>query len=145
MEENTRIAEESCRKEYKSYLEIHHTISKDIMLAAASLFGILVSLTDSSKDSYEARLFFVLSLSLIALGTLMIGASMLFRLTDSRYQLTRNLWHLHSVRSGTKYVEPSYGKIYISVYTLLRVGIGILCLSMISLVIFVAIRNNVLG
>ena len=75
----------------RSLVDSHYTISKDILIASASLLGILISLTNTTNDCYWARLFFVLSLVLLSLGILMIGISMFSKLSTDRYRLSRSI------------------------------------------------------
>lgn len=126
-------------------VESHYTISKDILIASASLLGILISLTNTTNDCYWARLFFVLSLVLLSLGILMIGISMFSKLSTDRYRLSRSMWRLNCIRDNVEYSEPNYNykKRSISFYTALVAGIILLVSSMVTLVIFVAIRNDI--
>ena len=124
-------------------IESHYTISKDILIASASLLGILISLTNTTNDCYWARVFFVLSLVMLSLGILMIGISMFSKLSSDRYRLSRSMWRLNCVRDNAEYSEPSYKKRKISFYTALIVGIILIISSMMTLVVFVAIRNDI--
>lgn len=127
----------------RSLVDSHYTISKDILIASASLLGILISLTNTTNDCYWARLFFVLSLVLLSLGILMIGISMFSKLSTDRYRLSRSIWRLNCIRNNMEYSEPNYKKGSISFYTALIAGIILLVSSMVTLVIFVAIRNDI--
>lgn len=124
-------------------IESHYTISKDILIASASLLGILISLTNTTNDCYWARVFFVLSLVMLSLGILMIGISMFSKLSSDRYRLSRSMWRLNCVRDNAEYSEPSYKKRKFSFYTALIVGIILIISSMMTLVVFVAIRNDI--
>lgn len=124
-------------------VESHYAISKDILIASASLLGILISLTDTTNDCYWARVFFVLSLFLLSLGILMIGISMFSKLATDRYRLSRCMWRLNCVRDNMEYPEPNFKKGRVSFYIALRTGIVLLVSSMMTLVVFIAIRNDV--
>lgn len=127
----------------RNLIESHYSLAKDITLAGASLFGILASLTDSSKDNYWARLFFVLSLCLIALGILATGISMLGKVSYDKQTLSRTLWRINSTKDGKSTGEPPYESGGISFDTTLKVGIILLLASVVSLVMFIIIRNNI--
>lgn len=137
-------AEETVLKEFKTNIDVNYAISKDVALAAGGLLGILVSLTDLTDDCYPARLLFLLSLCLLSLSILTLVVSMLWILKISRHQLKRSLWHLHSVRADSKFVEPPYGNSFFSCYTLLLVGLTSLALSLVLLVCFVGVRMNII-
>lgn len=124
-------------------IESHYTISKDILIASASLLGILISLTNTTNDCYWARVFFVLSLVMLSLGILMIGVSMFSKLSTDRYRLSRCMWRLNCIRDNAEYSEPNYKKVKISFYTALIAGIILIISSMVTLVVFVAIRNDI--
>lgn len=142
-QEILKKAEESIEKEFKENINAHYAISKDIVLPAGGILGILVSLTNLTKDSFPARLAFLLSLCLLSLSILTLVASMLWRLLISRHQLKRSLWYLNSVRAGKEFVEPPYRRCFFSSYRLLLIGIICLLLSMVSLVVFIGLRIDV--
>lgn len=127
----------------RSLVESHYIISKDILIASASLLGILISLTNTTNDCYWARVFFVFSLFLLSLGILMVGISMFSKLSTDRYRLSRSMWMLYCARDNKEYAEPNFKKSRISFYKALIVGIILLTSSMVTLVIFVAIRNGI--
>lgn len=127
----------------RSLIESHYAVSKDILIASASLLGILISLTNTTNDCYWARVFFVLSLLLLSLGILMVGISMFSKLSTDRYRLSRSMWMLNCVRDKKEYVEPKLKKTRISFYMALITGIILLIGSMVTLVIFIAIRNDI--
>ena len=127
----------------RKLVESHYILSKDITLAGASLFGILVSLTDSSKDSHLARLFFVLSLCLIALGILATGVSMLGKVSYDKQVLSRTLWRIDRMKDGISTGEPPYENGGISFDTTLKIGVILLLASAVSLVGFIVIRNDI--
>lgn len=136
-------AKEAYDEAGKTMIESHNTFSKDIMLAAASLFGILVSLTDSSKDSYWARVFFVLSLFLILLGILLIGVSMHGKLLTDRHRLARCIVRLDKIWGREKNSKVDDEDDGISFYNSLKYGIYFLLASMVTLLIFLVIRNDI--
>lgn len=147
--DQTKITEKNRKiREYNEagerMINSHYTISKDIMLVSGSLFGILVSLTDSSKDSYWARLFFVLSLFLIILGLLLVGVSMLGQFLTDRHRLGLSIWRIRNNMDEKEYDEPSDSSDGPSFYSALKNGLICLFLSLISLLIFIIIRNNIL-
>lgn len=127
----------------RSLIESHYIISKDILIASASLLGILISLTNTTNDCYLARVFFVLSLLLLSLGILMVGISMFSKLSTDRYCLSRSMWMLNCARDKKEYIEPGFKKTKISFYKALIAGIFLLISSMVTLVIFIAIRNDI--
>ena len=88
----------------RSLIESHYIISKDILIASASLLGILISLTNTTNDCYLARVFFVLSLLLLSLGILMVGISMFSKLSTDRYCLSRSMWMLNCARDKKEYI-----------------------------------------
>lgn len=138
---------EKAKKDYdeagKIMIESHYTLSRDIMLASASLFGILVSLTDSSKDTYWARVFFFLSLLLILLGILMIGVSMRGRLLTDRHRLAQSVVLLDKMCGNKTDSKVGDEGGAISFYSSLKYGIYILLASMVTLLVFLAIRNDI--
>ncbi|MCS3182649.1 hypothetical protein NXU83_14065 [Bacteroides thetaiotaomicron] len=127
----------------RSLVESHYVISKDILIASASLLGILISLTNTTNDCYWARVFFVLSLVLLSLGILMIGVAMFSKLSTERYRLSRTMWILNCIKDNVEYSEPNYKKRRISFYTALIAGIILIISSMVTLVVFIAIRNEI--
>lgn len=132
------------KKSQDIYAESNYNISKEIMLVSVSLFGILISLTDSSNDTYWARLFFVISLFLLLLGIVMIGISMLAILRVNWHRLTQYYWLRLSIEKQTKFIEPKK-KTVISAASALKIGILFLILSIASLLVFAIIRNNIIS
>jgi len=126
------------------FFESYYFVSKDILLVSVSLFGILISLTDSSKDCYYARLFFVISLLLLALSIIMIGVSMIVRLRIDRYQLTKSYWKRLSIENQTKYHKPIFKYTKLSAWKALKFGILFFILSLIFLLIYIIIRNEII-
>lgn len=73
----------------------------------------------------------------------MVGISMFSKLSTDRYCLSRSMWMLNCARDKKEYIEPEFKKTKISFYKALIAGIFLLISSMVTLVIFIAIRNDI--
>jgi hypothetical protein len=73
----------------------------------------------------------------------MIGVSMFSKLSTERYRLIRTMWKLNCIKDNVEYSEPNYKKGRILFYTALIAGIIFIISSMVTLVVFIAIRDEI--